>query len=156
MLGSESCAIPVHRVREIVRFPAFPAGGPTSGPVEGIINLRGRRIPVLDLRVAFGFPAAPATARTCIVVVQLTSPAAESQFTGLLVDAVEEIIHLTGDEIGQVVPSQSRLDGACLLGMARVEGAVKGLLDIDRAVARAMVAPVQQRRRESRSRSPES
>lgn len=131
-LGSESCAIPVHKVCEIVRLPGFPGVQTPTDAIDGIIHLRGKRIPVLDLRVAFGLPASPTTSRTCIVIVQLRTPAGNTQLAGLVVDAVEEIIHLKDSDIWAASGSDTVLHHECLLGMARVEGAVRKLLNVDR------------------------
>src|SRR5690606_19480023 len=128
-LGRESCAVPVHRIREIIRFPGFPCARPGPEPVEGIVHLRGLAIPVVDLRVAFGLPATEATTGTCIVVVEVSGSPAGTEWVGLLVDAVEEIIQLESGGISSARELGTRLDAECLLGVARVEGAVRALLD---------------------------
>ncbi len=133
-LGDEACAVPVHRVREIVRLPSFTGGAASRGPVQGVINLRGRTIPVLDLRPSAG-NASVSSDRTCIVVLQPGSAQAGAGFVGLVVDAVEEVIDIESSQIAALADVGSRIDAACLLGRANIHGVVKTLLDVDRAAA---------------------
>jgi purine-binding chemotaxis protein CheW len=102
--------------------------------VKGVINLRGRVIPIVDLRVKFGLKAEFAE-RTCIVVVQVKLLTEATVQMGLIVDSVEEVVTLQAGEIEPTPEFGARIDTAYLLGMAKVKGAVKTLLDIDRVVA---------------------
>jgi purine-binding chemotaxis protein CheW len=152
LLGSQSCAIPIQKVREIISFPGFPGVPPAIGGTEGLIHLRGQAIPIMDLRSAFGIPPSPPTSRTCVVVTQVAAPTGETRLVGLLVDGVDEVIHVKDEHVGAPVDSAGNADPRILLGMAQVEGAVRNLLDVDRAAARAIFGPVAQRRRNPRSR----
>jgi purine-binding chemotaxis protein CheW len=102
--------------------------------VKGVINLRGRVIPVIDLRVKFGLKA-DFTERTCIVVVQVRLSPESTVQMGLIVDSVEEVVHVSNEEIEPTPEFGARVNTAYLLGMAKVKGQVKTLLDIDRVVA---------------------
>ena len=102
--------------------------------VKGVINLRGRVIPVVDLRVKFGFPADFAE-RTCIVVVQVRLANAQTVPMGLIVDRVEEVANLGLDEIEPTPEFGTKVNTAYILGLAKVRDQVKTLLDIDRVVA---------------------
>jgi purine-binding chemotaxis protein CheW len=102
--------------------------------MKGIINLRGRVIPVIDLRVKFGLEAVFAD-RTCIVVVQVRTKSERVVPMGIIVDSVEEVINLTADEIEPPPEFGVRIATRYLLGMGKVKGQVATLLDIDRVVA---------------------
>ena len=88
----------------------------------------------MDLRVKFGVKAEFAE-RTCIVVVQVKLPTAQIVQMGLIVDSVEEVVTLAANEIEPTPDFGARISTEYLLGMAKVKGAVKTLLDIDRVVA---------------------
>jgi purine-binding chemotaxis protein CheW len=102
--------------------------------VKGVINLRGRVIPVIDLRIKFGLNAELAE-RTCVVVVQIALEAGRNVQMGLVVDSVEEVVNLTGAEIEPTPEFGARIDTSYLLGLAKIKGVVKTLLDIERVVA---------------------
>jgi len=91
-------------------------------------------IPVVDMRVKFGLKAEFAE-RTCIVVVQVRLPNEATVQMGLVVDSVEEVVTLAANEIESTPEFGAKINTEYLLGMAKVKGAVKTLLDIDRVVA---------------------
>lgn len=133
VLADEAYGIAVLKVREIIRLQKITPVPQMPAEVKGVINLRGRVIPVVDLRVKFGLPAELAE-RTCIVVVQVRLASDHVIQMGLIVDSVEEVVTLTDKEIEPTPDFGTQIDTACLLGMAKVKGQVKTLLDIDRAV----------------------
>ena len=133
LLDSEAYGIAVLKVREIIRLQKITPVPQLPDYVKGVINLRGRVIPVVDLRVKFALKA-EFTERTCVVVVQVRR--SQSQFQmGLIVDSVEEVVNVTSDEIEPTPEFGVRVDTSYLLGLAKIKGAVKTLLDIDRVVA---------------------
>jgi len=134
VLENEAYGIAVLRVREIIRMQKITPVPQMPDYVKGVINLRGRVIPVVDLRVKFGVKAEFAE-RTCIVVVQVKLGAEQTVQMGLIVDSVEEVVTLAANEIEPTPDFGAKIDTAYLLGMAKVKGAVKTLLDIDRVVA---------------------
>src|SRR5208282_3401123 len=97
-IGTESYGLRVLQVREIIRMQKITPIPQMPESIKGVINLRGRVIPVLDLRVKFGFPADFAE-RTCIVVVQVRTAAEQATMIGLIVDRVEEVVSLSAAEI---------------------------------------------------------
>ena len=133
-LGDESYGIAVTKIREIIRLTDITAVPQMPHYVKGVINLRGKIIPVIDLRQKFGMPTAEPTERSCIIVVQAGSKAEALQATGLAVDDVEEVINLAPADIEDTPNFGVQVDVSCLLGMAKVKGAVKTLLDIDRVL----------------------
>ncbi len=134
VLDNEAYGIAVLKVREIIRLQKITPVPQMPGFVKGVINLRGRVIPVIDLRVKFGLKAEFAE-RTCIVVVQVTLSTEQTVQMGLIVDSVEEVVNLTAGEIEPTPEFGARIDTTYLLGMAKVKGQVKTLLDLDRVVA---------------------
>jgi len=134
VLDSEAYGIAVLKVREIIRLQKITPVPQMPGFVKGVINLRGRVIPIIDLRVKFGLKAEFAE-RTCIVVVQVRLQSEQVVQMGLIVDSVEEVVSLPAEEIEPTPEFGARIDTTYLLGMAKVKGQVKTLLDIDRVVA---------------------
>lgn len=130
-LGQESYGIAVLKIREIIRLTDITTVPQMPSYVKGVINLRGKIIPVADLRVRFGLAEAAHTQHTCIVVVQVTLPAGGKVQTGLVVDAVEEVINIAQNEIEDAPDFGANVDTRYILGMAKVKGVVKTLLDID-------------------------
>jgi purine-binding chemotaxis protein CheW len=134
VLENEAYGIAVLKVREIIRMQKITPVPQMPGFVKGVINLRGRVIPVVDLRVKFGLKAEFAE-RTCIVVVQVKLPTDQAVQMGLIVDSVEEVVTLAAAEIEPTPDFGAKIDTSYLLGMAKVKGQVKTLLDIDRVVS---------------------
>lgn len=134
VLENESYGIAVLKVREIIRMLKITPVPQMPEFVKGVINLRGRVIPVIDLRVKFGLKAEFAD-RTCIIVVQVKLPNEAVVQMGLIVDSVEEVVQLSAADIEPTPEFGTKLDTSYLLGMAKVKGQVKTLLDIDRVVA---------------------
>lgn len=133
-LSNESYGVDVLKVREIIRFLKITPVPQMPAYVKGVINLRGKVLPVIDLRLKFGLEAAEATERTCIVVVRVQ--AGEHDITlGMIVDSVEEVINLNESEIEETPEFGAKVDTAYLMGMAKVKGAIKTLLDIDKVVS---------------------
>lgn len=133
-LQGESYGIEVLKVREIIRHVAITAVPQMPAHIRGVINLRGKIIPVMDLRRRFDFPNVADTDQTCTVVVQVRLPDGKVTSMGLEVDGVEEVINLTATDIEETPDFGSQISVDYILGMAKVKGAVKVLLDIDRVV----------------------
>lgn len=132
-IGGESYGIDVIKVREIIRLQKITPVPQLPGCVKGVINLRGRVVPVVDLRVKFGFRA-ELEERTCIVVVQFVPPGGTALSFGLVVDRVQEVLSLTADQIAPTPEFGSGIDTAYILAMARAKDEVLTLLDIERVV----------------------
>ncbi len=132
-LDNEVYGIAVLKVREIIRLPKITPVPQVPAFVKGVINLRGRVIPVVDLRVRFGMRA-DITERTCIVVAQVTLADRCVQM-GVIVDRVEEVTNLTKDQIEPTPDFGVRVDTNHLLGMAKANGRVLMLLELDRVIS---------------------
>jgi purine-binding chemotaxis protein CheW len=134
VLENEAYGIAILKVREIIRPQKITPVPQLPKFIKGVINLRGRVIPVVDLRAKFGLKDG-FTDRTCIVVVQVKLSSELTVPMGLIVDRVEEVVDLTADEIEATTEFRARFDADYLLGMAKVKGEVKMLLDLDRVMA---------------------
>ena len=134
VLGNEAYGVPVLRVREIIRLCELTAVPNMPEHIKGVLNLRGKIIPVADLRLKFHLGTANNTEHTCIVVVDVTISEKVSTLMGLIVDAVEEVINISNSDIEPTPDFGTTMQTEYILGMAKVKGRVKGLLDIDRVV----------------------
>lgn len=132
VLGHESYGISVLKVREIIRLMDITSVPKMPPYVKGVINLRGKVVPIVDLRIKFGLAEAQSCERTCIVVVQIKVPGGALAFMGFIVDGVEEVTNFGPNEIEQTPDFGSKLETDYILGMAKSRGKVKTLLDIDR------------------------
>src|SRR5262245_4292020 len=133
-LGSESYGVSVLKVREIIRVLDITPVPQMPPYVKGVINLRGKVVPIVDLRVKFALAQAEASERTCIVVVQVKTISGSLAFMGFIVDGVEEVVNFSANDIEKTPDFGSKLDTDYILGMAKIRGKVKTLLDIDRVL----------------------
>ena len=134
-LGNESYAIPVIQVREIIRMTDITPIPQMPLFVKGVINLRGKIIPVADLRERFGLGQVAATDAACIVVVQVKLPSGVPGLLGLTVDGVEEVVNIAANEIEETPEFGTQVDTQFLLALAKVKGKVTALVNIDRILA---------------------
>lgn len=132
-LGPEEFGVRVIKVREIMGIQQVTAVPQTPDYLKGVINLRGKVIPVIDLRLKFGLPAVEYNQRTCIIVVQVDGEST-SLLVGLIVDSVSEVVNLAAADVEDTPDFGSRTSTPFILGMAKLKGKVKILLDIDRVV----------------------
>ncbi len=142
-LGDESYGIAVLKIREIIRLTTITAVPQMPAYIKGVINLRGKVIPVVDLRAKFGLGEARASERTCIVVVQVDLSDRNKTLIGLIVDGVEEVIQIGAQDIEETPNFGACLDTQYILGMAKIKGAVKALLDIDKVISAETVELLQ-------------
>ena len=133
-LHGGSYGIDVLKVREIIRRASVTSVPSVPSYILGVINLRGKIIPVMDLRLRFEFTDVSRLEETCIVVVQVTLPDGKSTPMGLVVDGVEEVINLTDADIEATPEFGGQICTSYILGIAKVKGTVKSLLDIDGVV----------------------
>lgn len=129
-LGKEEFGIQVLRVKEIMGVQDITAVPGTPPHLKGVLNLRGKIIPVVDLRLKFAFPDAPFTQTTCIVVVQVLQES-ETSMIGLIVDGVCEVLNLAASDIENPPDFGEGVDTPFVLGIAMVKGGVKILLKIE-------------------------
>lgn len=141
-LASEEFGVRVMKVREIMGVQEITAVPRTPVHVKGVINLRGKVIPVIDLRLKFGLPQAEYTQRTCIIVTQVQGESSTLQM-GVIVDGVSEVLNLTGQEVEDTPDFGDAAATQYLLGMAKVKGKVKILLDIDKVLSAQEIGKIE-------------
>ena len=137
LLGHESYALPVLKVREIIRLVEITPVPHMPPYVKGVINLRGKLVPVMDLRIRFDLAAREFTESTCILVAQVKAQSGGTMPMGLVVDGVEEVLNLGQGDIEETPDFGIKVAAECLLGMANLKGKVVALLDIDQVVDKA-------------------
>ena len=133
-LGPEEYGLEILKVREIIGYMAITAVPQTPHHVKGVINLRGQVIPVIDLRAKFGMDTTNVTEETCIIVVE-TIQHNQKFNTGIVVDHVQEVLDIQGEEIQESPQFGSSVDTNFILGMGKIGDTVKILLDIDRVLS---------------------
>jgi purine-binding chemotaxis protein CheW len=141
-LEKESYGVGVLKVREIIRMMNITPVPQMPAYVRGVINLRGKVIPVIDLRLKFGMQGIANTDSTCIVVVHIMVPSGTNTLMGLVVDAVEEVANISADEIESTPDFGMKLETNYILGMAKVRGSVKTLLDIDQVISESSLETI--------------
>ena len=147
-LGKEAYGIGIMKVQEIVgvmpvtRMPKLPHF------VRGLVNLRGKVIPVFDLRLKFGLERKEDTDRTCIIVVRLSldgsRPGAAEVTLGVIVDEVSEVVNVPAEAIEPAPAFGSSVDVSFLLGVGKMGNKVVMLLDADRILPREELQSVTQ------------
>ncbi|MCA0186693.1 MAG: chemotaxis protein CheW [Proteobacteria bacterium] len=130
-LGGEMFAVGILNIKEIIEYGSVTEIPMVPPFIRGVINLRGKVIPILGLREKFQLPAAPDHERACIIVVQLGTPPAPVTLMGAIVDAVEEVLLLTPSHLEATPDFGGSPDTRYLLGLATVPGGVKTLLNLD-------------------------
>lgn len=133
-LGRENYGIPVLQVREIIRHTAITAVPQMPAYVKGVLNLRGKIIPIVDLRLKFELGSAEVADRTCIVVVQVASSDGNRINTGIIVDGVESVANVAAAQIEPTPDFGRQIDTSYVRAMAKLDGHVVALLDIERVL----------------------
>jgi len=132
-VGAEEFAIGVLSVREIMGVQDITAVPQTPPYVKGIINLRGKVVPVVDLRLKFSMPPVEYTKRTCIIVVEVAGESSRL-LMGVVVDSVSEVLNVAQSEIEGTPDFGDGVTIPYLLGIAKSKGKVKILLDIEKVL----------------------
>ena len=133
-LNGEDCCVHVLKVREIMGVQAITPVPHTPDYLKGVINLRGKVIPVVDLRLKFGMPAIEYSQRTCIIVVHAQREDTSVPL-GIVVDSVTEVVSIAASDIEDTPNFGEDAAVPFLMGMAKTKGRVKLLLDIDAVLA---------------------
>ena len=141
-MDNEEYGIGILKIKEIIGMMPITPVPRTPEHVKGVINLRGKVIPVVDLRLRFGMEAIDYTERTCIIVVEIASPTGTVQI-GIVVDSVSEVLNIKAEDIEDTPTFGTKLDTDYILGMAKMEGGVKILLDIDKVLNTEKIVAVE-------------
>ena len=127
-LADEEYGVEILKVRELIKVMDITAVPQMPTHMKGVINLRGKVIPVVDLRLKFGLDEIEHTEQTCIIVVDV------GKEIGIIVDTVSEVLDIKGQDIEPPPSMGGSVDTSFILGMGKVGDAVKILLDIDKVL----------------------
>ena len=136
LLGSESYGIEVLSIREIIRMQQVTPVPKMPEHVRGVINLRGKVIPIIDLRVKLALPLTETTERTCVIVLDIQPEAGENTLLGIVVDAVEEVVNIDSDQIEPSPDFGTDISREGCIGIATRNEGLMTLLDIKKVVSR--------------------
>jgi purine-binding chemotaxis protein CheW len=152
-LADEEYGVEILKVQEIIGLQPITRVPRTPAFIRGVINLRGKVIPIMDLRERFGMPSAEralagasaadvaaAEAIRCIIVVQVVGPTGAAVPVGIVVDRVSEVSAIAEAEIEDAPSFGAGVRTEYLLGLGKAQGRVKLLLDIDRVLAAEEIA----------------
>jgi purine-binding chemotaxis protein CheW len=142
-LDDEDYGIGILKIKEIIGMVPITPVPQTPEHLKGVMNLRGKVIPVVDLRLRFGMDAIDYTDRTCIIVVEIASAGGTVQI-GIVVDSVSEVLNIKGDEIEDTPTFGTTFNSDYILGMAKTDGGVKILLDIDQVLTAREITALEQ------------
>lgn len=132
-LANEEYGIGILKIKEIIGMMPITTVPQTPSFVKGVINLRGKVIPVIDLRLRFDMDGIDYTERTCIIVVEIMGKTG-TVLIGIVVDSVSEVLNIKEEDIEDTPAFGTKLDTEFIMGMAKLDGGVKILLDIDRVL----------------------
>jgi purine-binding chemotaxis protein CheW len=138
LLDNEEYGLEILKVREIIGIMDITKVPQTPAFVEGVINLRGKVIPVIDLRTKFGLARAQYNDETCIIVVDV------GMMMGIIVDTVREVHNIPTADIEPPPQLGAAVDTDFILGMGKVKEEVKILLDIDKVLTTDDLVALQQ------------
>ena len=133
-LSGEDYGFPILKVKEIIGMMPITSVPGAPEYVKGVVNLRGKVIPVVDLRLKFGFEVSGYTERTCIIVVEIQGQNGQL-LMGNVVDSVSEVLNIKGGDIEDAPCFGARTDTDFILGMAKMGSGVKILLDIEKVLS---------------------
>ncbi len=141
-LDDEVFALDIGKVREVLDFTTITKVPRTPEFMRGVINLRGRVVPVVDLRLKFGMSKTEKTVNTCVIIVEVTVDS-ESTILGALADSVQEVIDLGPDHIEPAPKIGTRLNTEFIKGMGKLDNKFIIILDIDKVFSTSELALVQ-------------
>ena len=134
ILGTCAYGIPILKVREIIRLLEITPIPRMPDYVRGVINLRGKIVPVIDLRMKFGLPNTATTNRTCIIVTHIVMDSS-TKLMGLIVDALEEVYQISAEDIEPPPNFGKGVPTGYIQNMVKIKDKVTALLNIDEIVA---------------------
>jgi purine-binding chemotaxis protein CheW len=131
-LASEEYGVEILKVQEIIgRMPITPVPL-TSKYIRGVINLRGKIHPIMDLKIKFGMDETRMTDETCIIVIKTST-----LMMGILVDKVSEVVNVASGDIEDTPSFGADVDTKYLLGVGKTGGRVRLLLDIEKVITKS-------------------
>jgi len=132
-LANEEYGLQIMKVQEIIGMQPVTYVPRLPPYVRGIVNLRGRIIPTIELRAKFGLERVADTEKTCIIVVEIMARNGKVS-AGIIVDEVAEVLDIEAGEVSGAPEFGASMDAGAILGVGIVKGAVKILLDVEKAL----------------------
>lgn len=140
-LADEEYGLEILKVQEIIRMQTVTRVPRTPGYVRGVINLRGKVIPVIDLRSKFSMSIQEDTDKTCIIVVQVNR-GDHHLVMGVIIDEVREVLDISAESIEDTPSFGASINTEFILGIGKVGETVKMLLDIDKVLTASEVEQI--------------
>jgi purine-binding chemotaxis protein CheW len=131
LLGDEVYGLPIKKAREIIGMLEIIHIPRTQNYIKGVINLRGKIIPIVDLRLRFGMAEKEYSERTCIIVIEVLVHDAQ-RLMGIAVDTVSEVINIQNSEIEPPPKYDTQIEGSFLTGLGKLKDKVILILDIEK------------------------
>ena len=131
VLNEEEYGLEILKVREIIGIMGITPVPQTPNFIKGVINLRGKVIPVVDLRLKFGFQESEHTKETCVIVVEV-----KGVLTGIIVDTVSEVLDVSDEELETTPQLGEGVNTDIFIGLAKIKDKVKILLDLDKILGK--------------------
>ena len=125
-IGEEDYAISISHVTEIIGMLKITEVPQTPDYIKGVINLRGKVIPVMDIRLRFGMPARDYDERTCVIVVHF-----KENIVGLVVDTVSEVLDIPEDDVENSQNFNQSTDNNFICGMGKINEQIKMIIDVN-------------------------
>ena len=133
-INGEDYCITIAKVREILEMIPITYLPYAPPFIKGIVNLRGRMVPIIDLRTKFGMPFLEYNERTCIIIVDLSTQA-EQVLMGVVVDTISEVVGIPDEQISQVEYVNAQIQSTYIKGIAEFEKGIQIILDMDRVLS---------------------
>ncbi|MBN1411748.1 MAG: purine-binding chemotaxis protein CheW [Spirochaetales bacterium] len=133
VLNEEEYCIEILKIKEVMGMTDITMIPQTPQFIKGVINLRGRIIPIIDLRIKFSLPERDYTDRTCIIIVELSY---ENELTlmGVVVDTIQEVVNIPEDRVSRVPYINAKIRSEYIRGIAEVGETIKIVLDITKVL----------------------
>ncbi len=139
-LDKEVYGIPIIKVKEIIGMLEITHIPKTQGYIKGVVNLRGKIIPIMDLRLKFGMEEKEYTDRTCIIVIEVNLTA-NQRLVGVVVDAVTEVLNIQKSEI-EAPGYDAQIEGDLLMGLGKLKDKVVLIIDIEKILNREEITNI--------------
>ncbi len=141
-LGNEEFGIKILKIKEIIGLIDITPMPQAPEFVKGVINLRGKIIPVIDLRLRFGMESKEYDEKTCIIVVEILISDSQTTFIGIVVDSVSEVINISSKDIEMPPQFGTSVNIEFISGIAKVKNKVVLLLDIDKVLTQEEIREI--------------
>jgi purine-binding chemotaxis protein CheW len=139
LLGREIYGLPIKKAKEIIGMMEITHIPKTQSYIKGVINLRGKIIPIVDLRLRFGMVEKEYSDRTCIIVIEVNANETQ-RLAGIVVDTVSEVVNIQQGEIEPSPEYDAQIEGNFLTGLGKMKDKVILILDIEKILSREELA----------------